>query len=181
MARLTREDWVAGALAVLEEDGPSAVGMEQVARRLGVTKGSAYHHFHDRDDLLRAALEAWDRVHTRELFADLGKISDPRERITRLFLQTAPKPQTVWPRLVAAAGDPVVGEVVQRVAQARVMFVEQALGELGLTRAAAHRRALVAYATHLGLGQLPVELPGELDEAAARRRVAREALELLLP
>lgn len=115
------------------------------------------------------------------LFAELGKISDPPESITRLFLQTAPKPQTVWPRLVAAAGDPVVGEVVQRVAQARVAFVEQALCELGLTRPAAHRRALVAYASHLGLAQLAVELPEELREAAARGRFAREALEVLLP
>lgn len=181
MAPLTRGDWIEAALVVLEEDGPGAVGMEQVARHLGITKGSAYHHFGGRDDLLRAALQAWDRVHTRELFAEMEGLTDPRERITQLFLQTASKPQTVWAKLVAAADDAVVGEIVRTVAQARVDFVERALRDLGLTRAAAHRRALVAYATHLGLAQLTVELPNELADASARRRFAREALELLLP
>ena len=44
-ARLSSADWEAGALDLLAEQGVSAVAVEPLARRLGVTKGSFYWHF----------------------------------------------------------------------------------------------------------------------------------------
>ena len=50
--RLTREDWVAEATEVLATRGLSAVAVEPLAERLGVTKGSFYAHFANRDELV---------------------------------------------------------------------------------------------------------------------------------
>ena len=52
-ARLTREDWARAGFLAFVEAGLDAVVVEQVARRIGATKGSFYWHFGGRDDLGR--------------------------------------------------------------------------------------------------------------------------------
>ena len=56
-ARLSTADWEAAALDALAENGLAGVAIEPLARRLGVTKGSFYWHFTDRDALLAALKE----------------------------------------------------------------------------------------------------------------------------
>jgi AcrR family transcriptional regulator len=57
--RWTREDWVVFGLDALEKEGPSAIRIEELARRAGRTPGSFYAHFKSRDQLLDAMLQAW--------------------------------------------------------------------------------------------------------------------------
>ena len=52
-ARLSREGWLARALEVLGKKGAGQLAVESLARQLGVTKGSFYWHFRDRDDFFR--------------------------------------------------------------------------------------------------------------------------------
>ena len=54
--RLTRQGWIDAAIRQLVEAGIGAVSVEQLATRLGVTRGSFYHHFADREEL-RAMLK----------------------------------------------------------------------------------------------------------------------------
>lgn len=56
---LDREAWLLQALETLLVEGVAGVRIERLARDLGVTKGSFYWHFRDRDDLLRAILAFW--------------------------------------------------------------------------------------------------------------------------
>src|SRR5689334_3604059 len=49
----------------------AAVGVEPLARTLGVTKGSFYAHYRDRDELITAALAEWARSHGYEGLAEL--------------------------------------------------------------------------------------------------------------
>jgi AcrR family transcriptional regulator len=65
--RLTRQGWIDAAIQQLVEAGIGAVRVEQLATRLGVTRGSFYHHFADREDLLRAMLEDWAQRWTYEV------------------------------------------------------------------------------------------------------------------
>jgi TetR/AcrR family tetracycline transcriptional repressor len=53
-APLSRGRVVAAAMAMIEEDGPEHVTMRGLARRLGVTPMSLYHHVESRDALLDA-------------------------------------------------------------------------------------------------------------------------------
>lgn len=57
---LTAEDWVRAAKRTIEERGVGAVAVEPLAKKLGVTKGSFYWHFENRDALLKATLERWE-------------------------------------------------------------------------------------------------------------------------
>jgi len=84
-ARLSAADWAQAALDLLGEQGLAAVGVEPLARRLGVTKGSFYWHFPSREALLTAALEHWESVEQETVFGKLEAIPDPRERLRALF------------------------------------------------------------------------------------------------
>ena len=88
-ARLSSTDWEAGALDLLAEQGVSAVAVEPLARRLGVTKGSFYWHFPSREALLKAALERWEKLDEETVFEPLEGIADPAERLRELFVRTS--------------------------------------------------------------------------------------------
>jgi len=82
---LGREAWIRAALETLSSEGVGGVRVELLARRLGITKGSFYHHFKDRDDLHTAMLAHWRQHMVIEVISDLEKITDPRERFRRLM------------------------------------------------------------------------------------------------
>jgi AcrR family transcriptional regulator len=45
------------AIGILEKEGPEALTLREVARRLGVTSAAPYHHFADKDAILAAVAE----------------------------------------------------------------------------------------------------------------------------
>ena len=82
---LSREAWIAAALEVLGAEGVDAVRVEVLARKLGITKGSFYHHFGGRDDLRAAMLGEWRERLVVEVIDRLERISDPCERFSQLL------------------------------------------------------------------------------------------------
>jgi AcrR family transcriptional regulator len=60
---LGRAEVVEAALQVVREGGPDALGVNAVARALGIQPPSLYNHVRDGDDLARAvAIEGWVRL-----------------------------------------------------------------------------------------------------------------------
>lgn len=57
--QLDRGNWIESAIDVLAREGVAGLRVEVLAKRCGVTKGSFYWHFKDRQDLLAAILEHW--------------------------------------------------------------------------------------------------------------------------
>jgi TetR/AcrR family tetracycline transcriptional repressor len=55
---LSRDEVIAGALALLDEAGLDELSMRNLARSLGVQAGAIYWHFKDRQDLEDAMVEA---------------------------------------------------------------------------------------------------------------------------
>jgi AcrR family transcriptional regulator len=62
--RLTRDDWIAAARKALIKGGVAAIKVDHLARQIGVTRGSFYWHFRDRNELLRSLLQAWKLANT---------------------------------------------------------------------------------------------------------------------
>jgi AcrR family transcriptional regulator len=182
--RLGRDDWVAEATEVLASHGLSAVAVEPLAERLGVTKGSFYAHFANRDELVAAVMARWKVVDTDEVIASLEGVTDARERLTR-FLEFGFERHD-WGRVFAAlcarAADPAVGPVMNQARAARVGHLEKALRELGLTRAQAHDRANLIYATYVGFWRLVAADPSwEYNQPAPLRRMAAHIRTALIP
>src|SRR5690606_13043756 len=57
--RLEATAWVDAGIEILVRESIEHVRVERLARELGVTKGSFYWHFKDREDLQAAILDRW--------------------------------------------------------------------------------------------------------------------------
>src|SRR6266516_1724669 len=144
---LSAQDWIDAAMNAIVTGGVSAVAIEPLAVGLGATKGSFYHHFLNRDALLVAALEEWERSQTEAVIERLELIPDPGERL-RAVLATAFADREGGVRdaaLLAAATHPLVKPIVKRVTDRRLRYFTDRYIQLGLTRARARRRALMLY------------------------------------
>src|SRR5919202_138119 len=143
--QLSAQDWVHAATQALVEGGIGAVAVEPLAARLGATKGSFYHHFANRDALVVASLEEWERSETEAVIARLELIPSPPERL-RAVMAAALGDQAGGLRdaaLLGAATHPLVKPVVERVTRRRLDYISQAYGQLGFSRPEARRRALL--------------------------------------
>ena len=76
---LGRDDWLRAARMALLQGGVEAVRVEKLARDLGVTKGSFYWHFTDRDELLELLLREWESE-AQEIVSQMARGSR-RERV----------------------------------------------------------------------------------------------------
>jgi AcrR family transcriptional regulator len=168
---------------VIVEGGVGAVAVEPLAARLGATKGSFYHHFENRDALIKAALDDWERSATEEVIERLQMLPDPGERL-RAVIATAISDRAGGARdaaLLAAATHPLVRPAVERVTSRRLGYFTEMYRKLGLSPARARRRALLLYTSYVGLvDYLRVGLHGDVTDAELGA-YAEELLGTLVP
>lgn len=159
-ARLNASDWERAALALIAEQGVSALNVEGLARQLGVTKGSFYWHFPSREALLDAALQRWESDVEQELATQAEAMSDPRARLRELFRRIAHEvqPHRVYAALLRALDHPKIQSLMARVSQRRMDFLALAYRQAGVERAAASHRARLTYAAYVGFLQMNVHL-----------------------
>jgi AcrR family transcriptional regulator len=168
--RLSAADWEAAAIDALADAGVAGVAIEPLARRLGVTKGSFYWHFADRDALLAAALRRWEEGNTERVIAGVADVADPRQRLRRLIGSVVRGGRSDRIHIaLATAKHPLVRAALARVTHRRLAYLESCYVELGQPRRAARRSALAAYTAYVGLVHLRLEAPTELpgDDALA--------------
>lgn len=158
--RLSADDWASAALDLIAEQGVSAVAVEPLARRLGVTKGSFYWHFPSREALLVAALERWEKMEQDLLFGELEPINDPRARLRALFNLVAHeyKSHVVYSELIKAMDHPAVQPVIGRVSERRLDYLTASFRQAGLSRTDARYRAQLLYSAYVGFLQLNLQL-----------------------
>jgi AcrR family transcriptional regulator len=68
--KATRDDWLDIALSVLAIEGVGHVTVLSLSERLGVSRSSFYWYFKNRDELLDALLDRWDRLNTRSIVTE---------------------------------------------------------------------------------------------------------------
>lgn len=153
--RLSAEDWELAALDVIGEEGVYAVAVETLARRLGVTKGSFYWHFENRDALIAAALERWETEDIRTFERSIGIIRDPHDKLRTLFRRTRQeiRSHVIFCALFKAADHPLVGPVMERVSERRIAYLRDGFESLNMSRDDALNRARLTYLSYVGFLQ----------------------------
>jgi AcrR family transcriptional regulator len=169
--RLSASDWTAAALAALAEGGLAAVAVEPIATRLGTTKGSFYWHFANRDALLTATLERWERTDTEDVITYIEGAPPGVARLRALIVGAVGTrvgdAARVELALQATARHPLVAPVLARVTRRRLDYMTALFVELGFAPAEAGRRSRLAYTSYLGLIQLAHATPEEADLSPA--------------
>lgn len=153
---LTANDWERAALELIAERGVNALAVEPLARRMGITKGSFYWHFPNREALLAQALQRWEEHDRRNLNTALSAIAAPRDRLISFFRRVGKERLThdVYSALCAASDHEQVEPVLERVANWRMKHIASAFEELGFEPERAAHRARLVYSVYLGFLQL---------------------------
>lgn len=149
-------DWEQAAVELIAEKGVQALAIEPLARRMGITKGSFYWHFSNRESLLDQTLQRWEEHDSRNLSKSLGEIDHPRDRLISFFRRVGKEKLTheVYSELCAAAGHPQVEPVLERVANRRMEHLSTAFREMGMPEQLASHQARLTYSVYLGFLQL---------------------------
>ncbi len=77
--KATRDDWLDQALSVLAVEGVAHVTVLNLSERLEVSRSSFYWYFKNRDELLDALLDRWDRLNTRSI---VNQANEPAATVT---------------------------------------------------------------------------------------------------
>lgn len=161
--RLTRADWLQKALEVLVASGVDAVRITRLAELLGVTRGSFYWHFSDRDGLLAAMLEVWRQQNTASITAAAQRPGGLEQQVLALF-QVWLDPGLFDPELDLAVrdwarGDAALQQQITQADQQRLEALTAMFAGHGFTGQQAKIRARNLYYTQMGYFALHVTEP----------------------
>jgi AcrR family transcriptional regulator len=142
----SRDEWVGAAAVALAQGGVDAVRVEALARDLGITKGSFYWHFADRNALLEALLDRWE-TGARAVLEQARSGDSAEERVATFFRGIVRSGGGVTDAEIFAWArrDRAVAERVSAVERERLAFLKDQLTQLGASLLDAHRRAEAGY------------------------------------
>lgn len=151
--KLTANDWLDTALQVLAEQGLEAVAVEPLAKRMGVTKGSFYWHFKNRNVLLSELLQFWENIELAYLAATSAKTQAPKaflkEILTLLIEDDTNK--RVFLALSNSTNNDDVANHYQRAVARRIEIFQSTYLALGCKKDKANKYAQLTYFSYLGL------------------------------
>ena len=149
--RLSRDEWLAQALEVLAHEGQAKLRIDTICAALGVTKGSFYWHFKDRDDFLHSVVQFWSDRFTAPVMqqvTDMGGTAKQRiKTLLRVVSEGRFARYDVSIRAWAAQDPDLLSAIVEEVDRQRLAFVASLFTELGFEdpEAEMRARALIAY------------------------------------
>lgn len=154
---LSPQSWIDAATEVLVDHGIDHVRVDVLAQQLGVTRGSFYWHFRDREALLRDVLKRWRETATENLTARLERAStDPLEQLRDVISlpfrgRAAARAARIELAIRAwARRDAMARQAVDEADSARVGYIAQIFSALGFPIMEARSRAFLAYSHNLG-------------------------------
>ncbi|MDE2369766.1 MAG: TetR/AcrR family transcriptional regulator [Burkholderiales bacterium] len=174
-APLTPETWIEAATAVLVDQGIDHVRVDTLAHRLGVTRGSFYWHFRDRDDLLQRVLQAWSQASTEQLTRRLATSrSDAREQLRDVISlphrgRAAQRAARIELAIRAwARRDETARRALDRSDASRIDYHAEIFEALGFDAAEARQRGVMLYGIEVAESMLQRQgTPAQRQERAA--------------
>ena len=83
--QLQRFDWLRTALDIFVAEGIDAVRITRLAADLGVTRGSFYWHFRNREDLITSLVSYWKDKNTAAITESMAQATSLADGIFRFF------------------------------------------------------------------------------------------------
>jgi len=176
MNTLNKEVWLEEGMRILIEEGFARIVIDNLCKRLGITKGSFYHHFKNIDGYVTALMEYWMEKNTLEIMRRIESSGRGAEKLLRLE-QTS--------LLINHKGEfgirgwchshPTVREYVQRVDRIRMDFLTGIYLEMGYEQERARDLAVLEYAVVIGIQHILTEV--SQDELARLQKVHFERIE----
>ncbi len=161
--QLQRFDWLQRALEVFVSEGIDAVRITRLADDLGVTRGSFYWHFENREDLIDALVSYWKDKNTAAISQSVSSATSLADGIFRFF-ETCIDTASFDPRLDLAIREwsrrsAPIRELVDREDAARIDALRHFYSSYDYPMPQALIRARVLYYSQIGFYALEIEEP----------------------
>lgn len=174
--RTPRERWVEEGLRALAAGGVVAVRVEALAKSLGVTKGGFYGYFADRNALLTAMLDTWERESVDDVLARIEQEHDDVLDRVRLAGQLTFSGDRLFPIDLAirdwARRDSAVAERLRRVDNRRMDLLREAIRTFCSDPEEVEARCLLAFCMAIGIHFLATDHPGRTSAQVRSRASA---------
>jgi AcrR family transcriptional regulator len=126
----TRTDWLKAGLGLLAEEGAPAVRIERLTEKLGLSKGSYYHHFQGVGGFRTALLEYFEAQFTTRLIDTVEEEPDaePAVKLNRLLDLVLAAPEDAKLEIAVRAWalqDAEARKTQERVDRARTVYLEK--------------------------------------------------------
>jgi AcrR family transcriptional regulator len=165
----SRERWLHDGLEILAESGIGGLTIESLCARLGLSKGSFYHHFEGMSGYRRALLEYFEERETRDFIERANAAPEPagearmRHMLADVMASEGGRPHLEDAVRSWASSDPVAREHLDRIDLARVDFFQTQFEAMDLDHQAAADFARIALLMSIGAAQtLPPLAPPEV-------------------
>ncbi|WP_433722272.1 TetR/AcrR family transcriptional regulator [Nocardia sp. CA-129566] len=172
VARTPREAWIEQGLRTLAASGEEAVRIEVLAKALGVTKGGFYGYFADRNALLAALVDTWERESIDEVLEAVRREDDARDKIALAGRLTLSSDRLLGVDLAIrswARHDEAVAERLRRVDNQRMNLAREMIGTFCSDPDEVEARSLLAFCLAIGNQFLAADHNGRTrDEVRAR-------------
>jgi len=134
--RYNRQQWLTLALETFAKEGRARLRIEQLCRKMGVTRGSFYWHFNNRDDFVTKLVDYWTEWSTQQAIEAVDSINaDAADRLLALMEYVTNKELGKYDMIMRswALHEPQVAKVVQKVDERRLAFVRRLFVEMGFS------------------------------------------------
>ena len=163
--QLQRFDWLQQALEIFVAEGIDAVRITRLADDLGVTRGSFYWHFTNRDDLIGTLVRFWQDKNTAAIERSVAAAGSLADGILSFF-ETCLDSEQFDPRLDLAIREWArrskrIRRLVDSEDAARIETLRQFYLRFGYAMPAALIRARVLYYAQIGFYALETSEPLE--------------------
>lgn len=177
-SKLSRNDWINAAMNVLSTGGIELVRIDNIAKKLKITRGSFYYHFKNRQELLQAILENWRVKATEAVIENLQKRSlDPLQQLTELVTLPHRGKRSIEAASIEislrtwARRDPIAKAAVEEVDSYRIAYIERLFVEMDHSKQQAEDIAHLLY-SYMVAASLMINNDSTVDQANRARRLA---------
>jgi AcrR family transcriptional regulator len=147
------DKWLEVAIKTLIEEGIDAVRIDRIAKKLRITRGSFYHHYKNRQDLLRAVLDHYVRINHTNFVAMLPTLQGtPKDKLWTLWAATASQEFRDYDWAVRMWGmrNTQVAKVLNQIDVKRMEIMISLFMQMGFNEDESWIRAALAYHGSLG-------------------------------
>lgn len=154
--------WILEGFQSLKQDGPDSLRVDRLSHRLGLTKGSFYHHFRGREDYVAQLLQAWKRAQTTGFIEQVRNTDNVIDRIERLQSLVEQADHELEAAIRAwSVSDPAVRRAVGEVDNLRLDWLKRESADLLGHDAPLEALAHLNYTTLIGAQMMVPPLSAE--------------------
>ncbi|MDX2076202.1 MAG: TetR/AcrR family transcriptional regulator [bacterium] len=151
----SKQDWLDEGCIILSEGGVLALTIDLLCQRLGLTKGSFYHHFKGFNGYKTDLLAYFEQEGTHNIIHITEQAQTPPDKLRRLLETSTSYPPNLEVAIRAwALQDADVRTVQARVDEQRVAYVQKLFIELGESTDRARLLAQLLYTVLIGSQQI---------------------------